>query len=255
MYSNLENKTAFVTGASRGLGESIAYAFAKAGSDLVIVSRNQAALDEVAQNIKDKYPIQVLPLATDVSIRKDGEKTLEEALRVFGKIDILVNNAGVNVKKNFFDITEDEWDYVLNINLKGIYICSQVIGKQLVKQGGGKVVNMASFGSQFALLHSSAYCASKGGLVQLTKVLALEWAPYNINVNAVAPGYIETEMVKEAMRKMPDMRETILKRTPMKRFCRPEEVASAVVFLSSDEANFITGIVLSVDGGMTAQGI
>jgi len=255
MHQNLKDKVAFVTGASQGLGEKIAASLAEAGANLVLISRRQSVLEEVARGIKQKYSVEILPLAADVTVKPEIEKALEEALRVFGKIDILVNNAGVTVKKDFFEVTEEEWDYVLNINLKGAYNCLQVVGKQLVKQKSGKVINMASFGSQFALVHSSAYCASKGGLVQLTKVLAAEWASHNVSVNAIAPGYIETDLVAEVMKKKTDLKDSIIHRTPMKRLGKPEEVASAVVFLASDAASYITGSVMSIDGGMSSMGV
>ena len=255
MHLDLTGRCAVVTGASRGLGESIALALGEAGANLVLISRTQASLEEVAGRIREKSSVKVKPLAADVTSREEIERVLDETLQSFGSVDILVNNAGVNVKKNFFDISEDEWDYVLNTNLKGAYICSQVIGRQMVKQKSGKVVNIASLGSLFALVHSSPYCASKGALVQLTKVLAVEWAPFNVNVNAIAPGYIETEMVKEAMKKKEDLRQNIINRTPQKRFGKPEEIASAVVFLASDAASYITGALLSVDGGMSAFGV
>lgn len=255
MHLNLTGRCAIVTGASRGLGESIALALGEAGADLMLISRNQARLEEVAGSIQDKCAVKVKALAADVTSRADLERVLDETLCAFGSVDILVNNAGVNVKKNFFDISEEEWDYVLNTNLKGAYICSQVIGKQMVKQKSGKVVNIASLGSLFAIVHSSPYCASKGALVQLTKVLAAEWAPYNVNVNAIAPGYIETDMVIEAMKKKEDLRQNIINRTPQRRFGKPEEIAAAVVFLVSDAANFITGSLLSVDGGISSFGL
>lgn len=255
MCLDLKDRIVFITGASRGLGEAIAIEFAKAGADLVLISRNQSALDTVAHSIKRKYRVNILPLSTDITIKKEIERTIEEVLRVFGKIDVLVNNAGVTVKKDFFEVSEKDWDYVLNINLKGAYLCSQVVGKQLIKQKYGKVINMASIGSQLALVHSSAYCASKGGLLQLTRALAVEWAPYNVNVNAIAPGYIETDMVREVMKKKAGLKKGIINRTPMGRLGKPEEISPAVVFLASDAASYITGTVLLIDGGMSALGI
>lgn len=255
MHLNLDGRTAFVTGASKGLGKTGAFALAEAGADLVLVSRTQSLLEETAHEIQKKYSVKVLPLAADVTSPDDLEKVFRQSLKVHDSIDILFNNAGITVKKSVFDITGEEWDQVLNINLKGVYLCSKIVGRQLVKQRAGKVINMASVGGQIAFIHSSAYCASKGGLIALTKVLAAEWAPYNVNVNAIAPGYIETDLARDVMKVKPELKEKVLNRTPLNRLGKPEEIAPAVVFLASDAANYITGATLVIDGGMAALGV
>ena len=255
MHLNLENRTAFITGGSKGLGKTSALALAEAGANLILVSRTQSLLEEVANDIEKKYSVKVLPVAADVTKADELERILQKATKEFDTIDILFNNAGITVKKSIMDLGEEEWDYVLDCNLKGVYLCSKIVGKQLIKQQRGKVINMASVGGQVAFIHSSAYCASKGGLIALTKVLAAEWAPYNINVNAIAPGYIETDLARATMKTKPDLKEKVLNRTPLNRLGKPEEIAPAVVFLASDAANYITGATLNIDGGMTALGV
>ncbi len=252
---SLAGKTAVIIGGGRGIGRGISEAFAKAGSNLVLMSRTKKELEETAHYIEKNYGTRVLPLTGEVTDLESLQKVKDRAKKEFTKIDILVNCAGITVKKPLLEISEEEWDRVLDINLKGTFLSAKVFGEEFVNQRQGKVITIASMGSFFGLTNSGPYCASKGGVMQLTKVMAAEWAPYNVTANAIAPGYIKTDLTEYAMAAKPDLFESVIKRTPMKRFGLPEEVAGLAVFFASDAANFITGVVVPVDGGFSAMGV
>lgn len=252
MAFDLTGKSAIVTGATKGLGHGMAVALANAGANVVIVSRNQGDCDRVAAEIAAASGVKTLACACDVSKPASIKALMDATLEKFGVIDILVNNAGVAVTKNAEDLTEEDWDYVLNINLKGVFMLSQAVGRVMIEQKHGRIINIASMFGLVGDKRILPYLASKGGVIQLTKGLALEWAKHNILVNAIAPGYIVTS-INEKEFQDEKIANYIKGKTPLHRIGVPEEIAGMVVYLSSDEASFATGAVFAIDGGWGAQ--
>jgi len=246
----LDGKVALVTGASRGLGRGMALGLAEAGADLVVVARSLERLEGVVGEAR-ALGRRCLPLKADVSREEEVKKMVEEALGEFGRIDILVNNAGINYREASEDYPLDEWERVLSVNLTGVFLCCREVGRVMIRQGGGKIINVASLTSVIGVKTIPAYSASKGGVAQLTKVLAVEWAKYNIQVNAIGPGYFRTDLT-EPLFQDPERREWITSRIPMGRWGTPEDLKGAVVFLASEASDYITGQVLFVDGGWLA---
>lgn len=248
---SLKGKTAIVTGASQGLGEAIALGLAEAGANLVLASRNEESLAKVAAEIASQGA-ECLTVKTDMLKSSEIQAMAAKAVDKFGKIDVLVNNAGINLVKPFVDQTEEDWDSVLDTNLKGYFLCSQVVGREMIKNQSGCVINNASVFGLRGFPNIASYIASKGGVVQLTRGLAVEWARHNIRVNCIAPGYIVTEMAKRDIETNPKILEQNLRKIPMKRGGQPREVADVVVFLASEAASYVTGQIVSMDGGWSA---
>ncbi|HSB06781.1 MAG TPA: glucose 1-dehydrogenase [Thermodesulfobacteriota bacterium] len=247
----LTGKTAIVTGASRGIGAAIAKGFANAGADLVLVSRNRAALEKVAKEIEG-LGRKAIPVAADIGVPEEVQGAVEATLKIFPRIDILVNNAGISpVLKRAEELTLQEWEEILRVNLTGTFLFCQAVGKVMIQQGAGKIINMVSVGAVVGFPRQIGYCATKGGILQLTKVLALDWARFNIQVNAIGPSYLETELT-QGMRESKIISESLLRRTPMGRFGKPEEVVGAALYLASDASSYFTGQTLFVDGGWLA---
>ena len=247
----LTGKVAIVTGASRGIGEAIAKGFAKAGADLVLVSRNKEALEKVAKEIRD-LGRKAFSIGADIGVAEEIQRTVDTALESFPRIDILVNNAGISpVLKRAEELALNEWENILRVNLTGTFLFCQAVGKVMIQQGGGKIINMVSVGAIVGFPRQVGYCATQGGILQLTKVLALDWARFNIQVNAIGPSYLETELTK-GMRESKVISENLLRRTPMGRFGKPEEVVGAAIYLASDASSYVTGQTLFVDGGWLA---
>jgi NAD(P)-dependent dehydrogenase (short-subunit alcohol dehydrogenase family) len=247
----LNRKTAIVTGASRGIGEAIAKGFANAGADLILVSRNREALEKVAGEIGG-VGRKAHPIIADIAVPEDIQRAVDAASKVFPRIDILVNNAGISpVLKRAEELGLNEWENILRVNLTGTFLFCQAVGKVMIQQGGGKIINMVSVGAVVGFPRQVGYCATKGGILQLTKVLALDWARFNIQVNAIGPSYLETELTK-GMRESKAISENLLRRTPMGRFGKPEEVVGAAIYLASDASSYVTGQTLFVDGGWLA---
>src|SRR3990172_9097671 len=248
----LDGKNAIVTGSGSGLGKEIALALAAAGADVVVTelpSRLPAAT-ETAGLIRSlgrcAYPV---PL--DVTSSRSIEKMVNKSLGHFGQIDILVNNAGINISRPALEVTEEQWDRILGVNLKGVFFCAQAVGRHMVRQKSGRIINMASQNGVIGYYNRVAYCASKAGVVNLTRVLAIEWAPFQVNVNAIGPTFIVTPLTAKLFED-PTFSAEILNRIPLGHLGKPVDVAGAAVFLASPAADMITGHTLLVDGGWTA---
>ena len=244
---NLKDKVAVITGAGRGIGKEIAIELAISGADIVLISDIQKDLEVVAEKIQSMGR-KILAIQTDVQISKQVETSIKSAINKFGKIDILVNNAGVVIREPFLDISESNWDRIININLKGAFICSQAVSKFMKLAKQGNIVNITSISGMTALRNIAHYSASKAGLISLTRTMALELAPYNITVNSVAPGLIMTDLTKELFENRDSLKK-LTEPVPLKRPGKVEDVANAVLFLVSEESNYITGSTLVVDGG------
>ena len=244
---NLKNKVAIVTGSRRGIGKAIALALAKAGANIVVSDINLDDCNKLVEEIK-AINGNALAVKTDVSNPEDVSQMINLTTEKFGKVDILVNNAGIYMQKSFTDVTEQDFDRTLDINLKGVFLCSKAVVPEMIKQGKGKIINIASIAGQVGFANSSAYCASKGAIINITRELALELAQYKINVNAIGPGVIETDMTKDLLEDKAT-KETLLANIPLSRIGKPEDIANAALFLASDNSDYITGITLFVDGG------
>ncbi|AGE21920.1 3-oxoacyl-[acyl-carrier-protein] reductase [Geobacillus sp. GHH01] len=247
----LDGKVALVTGGSKGIGFAMACALAAHGAHVVIASRNMADLQKAAEEITGQG-FSCSWVQADVTDKENVQRMVDCVIGQHGRLDILVNNAGMNIRKPLIDIEEDDWDRVLNTNLKGIFLVGQAAAKQMIKQQYGKIINISSIFGGVGMPFQTSYAASKGGINQLTKVWANELAPYNINVNAIAPAYIRTPMTSAWLQDEERYR-NIVNSTMLNRVGEPEDVAGPVVFLASDAANYITGHILYVDGGWTAK--
>jgi 3-oxoacyl-[acyl-carrier protein] reductase len=242
----LAGKVALVTGAAQGIGKAVALVLARNGADIVISDINLEKAEETAKEVQ-ALGRKALATKVDVATLGDVEKMVESILAQFGKVDILVNNAGIARDKLILRMSEEDWDAVLNINLKGTFNCTKAVVRHMSKQKSGKIVNIASVVGEMGNAGQGNYAASKAGVIGFTKTIAREFAQRGINVNAIAPGYIETPMTDA----LPDKVKEELKRLiPMDRLGKPEDVAEAVLFLVSESANYITGQVLNVNGGI-----
>jgi len=246
----LKNKVAIITGGGGGIGRAIAQRFALEGADCVVVGRTFEKVKQTAEDV-ETIGARSLALRTDVSVSTDVAQMVKETVSKFGRVDILVNTAGIIIRKRTFDYTEEDWDKTLNINLKSVFLCCKEVVPVMLRQGKGKIVSIASIAGQVGFPRSGgAYGASKAGIINLTAHMAAELAPYKINVNAVSPGPIQTPMNASTILETPEKRQRIIEHIPYGRLGQPEDVASAVLFLASDQSDFITGSVIVVDGGV-----
>ncbi len=246
---DLHGRTAVVTGSTRGLGRAFARALAEAGADIVIVGRDAIAAAEVAAELS-AIGAQTLTVLADLTHRSEVEGVLTAAVERFGRVDILINNAGACIHRPALEVSDDEWRQVMAVNLDALWISCQVFGRHMVEQGGGNIVNIGSMSAQIVNRPQwqPAYNASKAAVHHLTRSLAAEWAPLGVRVNALAPGYIKTDMSPVDD---PRYRQHWIEDAPQQRYGRPEELGPAIVFLASDASSFVTGSVLVADGGYT----
>jgi 3-oxoacyl-[acyl-carrier protein] reductase len=245
----LEGKAAVVTGGGRGIGRAICLAFAKEGADVIV---NYATKDLPAQEVVEmikKMGRKAVAVKGNVATKADAEMIIKTAVDNFGKIDILVNNAGVSKPNMLYKMTEEQWDEVLDIHLKGPFLCIQAVSKYMMEKKYGRIINMTSSAGLWGTIGQINYSSAKGGIVALTKSAARELARYGVTVNVVQPGYVSTEMT-EKIRTDPKLKEVYTGRILLGRFAEPEEVAQTFVFLASDESSYITGQLFCVDGGL-----
>ena len=251
-YFSLENRLALVIGASRGIGRAIAEALGEAGAHVVVAARSADQLEAVATRMRDRGD-QASAVSMDVTNHASLCSGVDQVLQSHGRIDILVNVAGANIRKRAEDYTVEEYDHLLHTNIKGIFQVTQLVGAAMKRQNGGKIINIGSLTTSIAFPYLSVYAITKGGLGQLSKVLAVEWAPYNIQVNVIAPGFIVTDLNRHIWVRQ-DMLDWLASVQPNSRPGTPEDVAGLAVFLASPAADYITGQVIHVDGGYTAGG-
>jgi len=246
----LQDKVAVITGSSRSIGRAIAIGYAREGARVVVnYVRHRDAAEEVVGEIH-KIGGQAVSIQADVSKRAQVERLITEAVDSFGRIDILVNNAAILKRTPFLEITEEEWDEIIDTNLKGYFLCSQAAARQMAKQGSGVIVNMSSASQELAGINLAHYCCAKGGVRLLTRQLALELAPYGIRANAIAPGLIETDLNRADLANA-EFRDYRLSMIPLKVIGVPEDVVGAAIFLASDESRLATGSTVFIDAGQT----
>lgn len=249
MEISLQGRVALVTGASRGIGRAIAMEMAKSGANLILASRKLPDLEKVADEIK-AIGRKALPVAAHIGRMEDINNLVEKGVAEFGRIDILVNDAATNPTMDpAINVSERAWDSIMNLNLKGLFFLGQAVAKIMQQHGGGVIINISSVAGVTPDI-LPIYSISKAGVNMATKVMAQQWAPFNIRVNTLSPGQTKTQF-SEALWGNPEIYKVIMDRTPLKRIAEPEDMASAAVFLAADNASFITGQNLIVDGGMT----
>ncbi|WP_308638778.1 SDR family NAD(P)-dependent oxidoreductase [Paenibacillus silvisoli] len=245
----LNDRVALITGGTGGLGLVMAQTLAEAGAKVVITSRSEEKAAAAAQRLNVEG---VVGMAAELTDAGQVDRLVQVVKERYGRIDILVNNAGMNIRKPIESYDESSWDQVMDTNLKAPYLCARAVTPLMKQQRSGRIINVASMLGQVGLAERSAYCASKGGLIQLTKVLALELAPFNVTVNALCPGPIATELNTVVMNN-PEANRFFVEQIALGRWGKPEEIAGPTLFLASDASSFMTGAALTVDGGWTAK--
>jgi 2-deoxy-D-gluconate 3-dehydrogenase len=250
---SLEKKVAIVTGGNGGIGKGIARGFASMGADVAIVARNSQKTDAAVNELIEAFGVRCLGLLCDVTDETAVKQMAQKVQQDLGRIDILVNNAGINIRKLPQDYDAADWDQVLAGNLRSAFLCSKSVYPAMKAGGGGKIINIGSMTSIFGGAKLAPYGASKGGIVQMTRSLACAWAEENIQINAILPGFIDTELTKQARKDIPGLNEKVIARTPTGRWGEPRELAGAAIFLASPASDFVTGVALPVDGGYSSN--
>jgi len=250
---DLTGKVAVVIGGTSGIGRAIAHGLAEAGADVVATSRRADQVEAATKEIEERGR-RTLRMTSDVSDRSSLEQLLHQAVSAFGKVDILVNSAGRTKRTPTLDVPESEWNDIMETNLTGVLRACQVFGRHMIERRYGRIINIASLSSFVALYEVAAYAASKAAVASLTKSLAIEWARHGVCVNGIAPGVFRTSLNQKLLDETPRGQEFLM-RTPMRRFGQVTELAGAAVFLASDAASFVTGEILTVDGGFLASGV
>ncbi len=245
---DLSGRIAIVTGGSQGIGFSIAKGIASAGATVIIANRRATEGQKAAESLQ-KEGFNAVAIPTDVSSKPSVEALVAKVISDFGRTDILINGAAVNIRKPAEEFSEEELDYMMNINLKGLFFCCQLVGKEMIKRKKGKIINISSIVSQIVQPGRSIYATTKAGVSHLTRSLALEWAKYNIDVNAIAPGLTITEMTKEYFEEHPKELRKLINSIPKGREAYPSDYVGAAIFFASDASDYVTGQVLFVDGG------
>ena len=246
-----QRRTAFVTGAATGIGAAIAVALARNGYDVAISARQAERLADTEKQIS-AFGARAVPLALDLSALEEIEPAVAKVFQAFGRLDVLVNNAGATLRKPVLEVTPDEWESVMQPNLKGTFFLCQKAGRRMIERGtAGCIINLASAHGVVGFPNRSVYGISKAALIHMTRMLAIEWAEYGIRVNAIAPGTVETASRAEILAD-PKVKEAMLNRVPLHRFATPMEIADAVCFMASPAAAYMTGQTLLLDGGLTA---
>ena len=249
---NVRGQNAIVTGASSGLGLAFAEALAECGANVVLAARRLDRLKEVADDLAKRFQIKAIPVKTDVSLEPDVATMVQTALRELGSLEILINNAGIASMSPSVDMTLEEWKKVIDVNLTGVFLCARTCAREMIKNNYGKIVNIASiYGAVGDIFHAAPYYASKGAVINLTRAFAIEWAPYKINVNAIAPGFFPSEMTEQVFKDENALKH-ILSRTPLGRTGEPNDLKAALLYLASPASNYVTGQTIFVDGGWTA---
>ncbi|MEH7178183.1 SDR family NAD(P)-dependent oxidoreductase [Neobacillus vireti] len=248
---DVTDKIVLITGGSRGIGAEMAREFAAAGADLVLASRNRESCEMVANEIRE-LGRRVLTVSCDVSKRSDIQNLFKVTMEEFGRLDVLVNNAGANVTKYAVEFTEEDWDFIYDVNIKGLFFCCQEAAKIMIQQNSGKIINISSVGGAKPYKRIAPYTASKAAVIHLTKSLAAEWARYNIRVNSIAPGLIGTE-INAMERENKEWLEGAVKAIPLRRLGEPKDISQIALFLLTDAADYITGQTFYIDGGTLAE--
>jgi 2-dehydro-3-deoxy-D-gluconate 5-dehydrogenase len=248
---SLEGNVALVTGASRGIGRSIAIGLAEAGADVVLVARTGSGLKETAKGV-ESHGRRALAVEADVTNAEQVERAVEKAVAEFGRVHTLVNNAGTAVLKPFLDCASDDWKALLETNVGGLLNVTQALGRRMADAGGGSIINLGSIYGVVGAPGNSIYSLTKGGIMALTRTLAIEWARAKIRVNAICPGWIRTELTEEHMDN-PKVAEAALRLIPLRRFGEPEDIAPLAVYLASEASSYVTGQCIVVDGGQTVR--
>ncbi len=249
---DLSGKVAIVTGGNGGIGLGIARGLARAGASVVILGRNAAKCREAERRIVEESGASALVITADLALPKDVDRAVAETLNEFDRIDILFNNAGINIRKPPHELTLEEWTSVLNTNLTSAFLMAKAVYPAMKRVGGGKIINTGSMTSIFGSSFAVAYATSKGGIVQLTKSLALAWAADNIQVNAILPGWFDTELTQQARQEIPGLHDRVLARIALGRWATPEDMAGTAVWLASSASDYVTGVAIPVDGGYSA---
>ena len=252
MKFDVKGKICVVTGSTKGIGKGIAEALAENGGTVVICSRKQNECDAVAAEIREKYGVDAIGVSADITKTEAIENLFNTVMEKYGRVDVLVNNAGSAITKRAEDLTEEDFDHVLALDLRAVFFCSQAAGKIMIKQKSGKIISIASVLGVVADKQVLPYCVAKGGVLQMTRALALEWAKYNIQVNAICPGYVITELNRKELTDE-KIGGGLLRKTAMRRFGEVEEIAGAAVYLASDASSYTTGEPIIVDGGWCAE--